>query len=168
MHRETLIRRAAIAGAAAMWTMVAAVAGCAAPTASTAPTSPVSTTPATLAGTHWQLLALQSMDDAQGTTRPADPSAYTLHFGLDGRAALRVDCNRAMGTWQATPAADGRSGALQFGPLAGTRAMCPPGSLAPRLMRDLPFVRSYVLRDGQLHLSLMADGGILSWVPAPR
>lgn len=124
--------------------------------------------PATLAGTQWQLVALQSMDDAQGTTRPADPAAYTLHFGPDGRAALRVDCNRALGTWQATPAADGRSGALQFGPLAGTRAMCPPGSLEPRLMRQLPFVRSYLLRDGQLHLSLMADGGILSWMPAPR
>lgn len=134
------------------------------PSATTATVEP----PATLIGTQWQLVALQSMDDAQGTTRPADPAAYTLHFGPDGRAALRVDCNRAMGTWQATPAADGRSGALQFGPLAGTRAMCPPDSLAPRLMRQLPFVRSYLLRDGQLHLSLMADGGILSWMPAPR
>lgn len=36
------------------------------------------------------------------------------------------------------------------------------------MMRQLPFVRSYLLRDGQLHLSLMADGGILSWMPAPR
>jgi hypothetical protein len=43
--------------------------------------------------------------------------------------------------------------------------MCPPGSLAPRLMQQLPFVRSYLLRDGRLHLSLMADGGILSWAP---
>lgn len=46
--------------------------------------------------------------------------------------------------------------------------MCPPGSLAPRLMRDLPFVRGYLLRVGSLHLSLLADGGILSWAPAPR
>ena len=163
------MRRAALMGPAC-WVIAALLsaaglaAGCAATSATPAPTDP----PAVLTGTHWQLVALQSMDDAQGTTQPADPAAYTLHFGPQGRAALRVDCNRAMGTWQATPSADGRSGALHFGPLAGTRAMCPPGSLAPRLMRDLPFVRSYLLRDGQLHLSLMADGGILSWAPAPR
>ncbi|RVT50929.1 META domain-containing protein [Rubrivivax albus] len=163
MHRATLNRPAVLAGTAVVSAMAAAVmAGCA------AAMGPGTAAPATLEGTQWQLVALQSMDDAQGTTRPADPGAYTLHFGPEGRAALRVDCNRAMGTWQVTPAADGRSGALQFGPLAGTRAMCPPESLAPRLMRDLPFVRSYLLRDGQLHLSLMADGGILSWAPAPR
>lgn len=133
--------------------------------ACTLPAAPAPTPPG-LAGTTWQLVAMQSMDDAQGTTRPADPAAYQLRFGADGRATLRVDCNRAMGTWQATPSADGRSGSLQFGPLAGTRAMCPPGSLEPQLMRQLPFVRSYLLRDGQLHLSLMADGGILSWAPA--
>ena len=45
--------------------------------------------------------------------------------------------------------------------------MCPPGSLAPALGRALPFVRSYLLEGGQLHLSLMADGGILTWAPAP-
>lgn len=153
MHREALSRRSA---AAAVLVAAVAVGACALPAAPTPPG---------LAGTAWQLVAMQSMDDAQGTTRPADPSAYTLRFGSDGRAALRVDCNRAMGTWQATPAADGHSGSLVFGPLAGTRAMCPPGSLEPRLMRQLPFVRSYLLRDGQLHLSLMADGGILSWAP---
>ncbi len=136
----------------------ALLAACALPAAAPQP-------PASLAGTAWRLVAMQSMDDAQGTTRPADPSAYELRFGADGRVALRVDCNRAMGTWQATPSADGRSGSLGFGPLAGTRALCPPGSLEPRLMRQLPFVRGYLLRDGQLHLSLMADGGILSWTP---
>lgn len=153
MHRETMNRRSA---AAAVLVTATAVGACA---------LPVAPTPPSLAGTTWQLVAMQSMDDAQGTTRPADPAAYTLRFGTDGRAALRVDCNRAMGSWQATPSADGNSGTLTFGPLAGTRAMCPPGSLAPRLMQQLPFVRSYLLRDGQLHLSLMADGGILSWAP---
>ena len=60
-----------------------------------------------------------------------------------------------------------RSGSLQFSALATTRAMCPHGSLAPALGRALPFVRSYLLEGGQLHLSLMADGGILTWAPAP-
>lgn len=119
-----------------------------------------------LGGTRWRLVAIQSMDDAQGTARPAADAAYTLHLDAEGRAVLQLDCNRATGRWQQTPAADGHSGQLQFGPLAATRMMCPPGSLEPRLQRMLPYVRGYLLRDGQLHLSLMADGGILSWAPS--
>jgi heat shock protein HslJ len=121
--------------------------------------------PPTLAGTQWQLTAIQSMDDAQGTTRPSDPQHYTVSFGADGRAAFRLDCNRASTTWQITPSADGLSGQLSFGALAATRAHCGPHSLDQRLASQLPYVRSYLLRDGQLHLSLMADGGILSWSP---
>ena len=40
-----------------------------------------------LVGTSWQLHAIQSMDDAQGTTKVADPSHFTLEFGRE--AALR-------------------------------------------------------------------------------
>ena len=121
----------------------------------------------TLAGTSWQLVQFQSMDDAQGTTRIADPTLYTVSFGADGRVALRLNCNRATGSWQATPAADGMSGSLGFGVLAGTRALCPPPSLDEKLLRDLAYVRGYLLRDGQLHMSLMADAGIYSWQPLP-
>ncbi|MBL8316348.1 MAG: META domain-containing protein [Rubrivivax sp.] len=124
-----------------------------------------------LSGSRWVLVAIESMDEAQPTARPDDASRYRLAFGAQGQASLQLDCNRGSGTWQATPSAQaepGRaSGSLVFGPIATTRAMCPPGSLAPRLERALPYVRSYLLKDGQLHLSLMADGGILSWRPAP-
>lgn len=120
-----------------------------------------------LAGTSWELVQFQSMDDAQGTTRISDPSLYTVSFGADGRATLRLNCNRATGPWQAQPAADGRSGSLGFGVLAGTRALCPPPSMDERLLRDLAYVRGFLLRDGQLHMSLMADGGIYSWRPLP-
>lgn len=37
-----------------------------------------------LAGTHWSLRSIQSMDDSQGTTHVDDPSRVTLHFGADG------------------------------------------------------------------------------------
>jgi len=47
-----------------------------------------------------------------------------------------------------------------------TRAMCPPGSLHDRIVRHLPIVRSYVVRDGRLFLSLMADGGIYEFEPS--
>ena len=125
----------------------------------------------TLAGTRWQLVAIQSMDDAQGTVRPAEPARYTLEFGADGRVAVRLDCNRGSATWQAQPAAQGgphgASGQLLMGPLAVTRAMCSQDSLAPRLTSSWPYVRSYLIEAGHLHLSLMADGGVLSWAPAP-
>ena len=34
------------------------------------------------AGTTWQLVSIQSMDDAQGTTRVDDPSRLTLKFSF--------------------------------------------------------------------------------------
>jgi len=133
-----------------------------------APTAPASP----LAGTHWQLVAFESMSDEQGVARPPDPATYTLAFGTDGRASFRLDCNRGSATWKASAATGDtpgrRSGSLEFGALATTRAMCPPASLEPRLVKALPYVRSYVLMDGRLHLSLFADGGILVFAPAPR
>lgn len=54
---------------------------------------------------------------------------------------------------------------LQFGPLALTRAQCPPGSLHDRVVKDWEFVRSYILKDGHLFLALMADGGIYEFAP---
>ncbi|MEE4238383.1 MAG: META domain-containing protein [Anderseniella sp.] len=116
-----------------------------------------------LANTDWQLVAIQSMDDAQGTTKIADPSRFTVHFGADGRASFRLDCNRGTGTYKVEPAADGSSGSLAFGPVAATHALCPPPHVDERVARDLAYVRSYLLKDGKLYLSLMADGGIYEW-----
>ncbi|MDQ1349045.1 MAG: hypothetical protein QG573_2423 [Acidobacteriota bacterium] len=118
-----------------------------------------------LAGTRWRLVEIQSMDDAIGTARPDDPSLYTLAFQADGRLAMRLNCNRGNGPWKATPAADGPSGSLEIGPLAVTRALCPPPSLDERIARDMDFVRGYLVRDGRLSLTLMADGGIYVWEP---
>ncbi len=121
--------------------------------------------PSRLAGTSWELIQFQSMDDAQGTTRVADPTLYTVTFGADGNASFRLNCNRAMGSWTATAASEGVSGTLGFGRVAATRALCAPPSLDERLVRDLGYVRGYLLRDGMLHMSLMADAGIYSWRP---
>lgn len=118
-----------------------------------------------LAGTEWRLIEIQSMDDAIGTVRPDDPAKYTLALGADGTAAMRLDCNRGSGRWSATPGPSGASGTFRIGPLAVTRAMCPPPSLDARIARDMGYVRSYLLADGRLHLSLMADGGIYVWEP---
>ena len=116
------------------------------------------TPPASLAGTSWQLVRIQSMDDKVAT--PTDRSKYTMTFGADGRVYMRVDCNRGSGTWKSAQASQ-----LVFGPMAMTRAMCPPGSLHDRIVKDMPYVRSYVIKDGHLFLSLMADGGIYEFEP---
>lgn len=115
-----------------------------------------------LADSSWRLQEIQSMSDDQGTTRPGPDRSYTLRFGADGRAAFRLDCNRGMASYTATPSEPGRGG-LGFGNLGMTRAMCPPGSLDTRIARDMPWVRSYRVQGGQLSMSLMADGGVYIW-----
>jgi para-nitrobenzyl esterase len=49
--------------------------------------------------------------------------------------------------------------------MALTRAMCPQGSLHDPLVKRWPFIRSSVLKEGHLFLSLMADGGIYEFAP---
>jgi para-nitrobenzyl esterase len=120
-------------------------------------TSPQGAAPS-LGGTSWQLVKFQSSDDK--TLTPDDKAKYTIAFGTDGAVSARIDCNRGNGTWKSSGANQ-----LQFGPLALTRAMCPPGSLYDRIAKDWDFVRSYIIKDGHLFLSLMADGGIYEFEP---
>ena len=120
-----------------------------------------------LTGTDWRLVEFQSMDDAIGTLRPADSSVFTMRLDRDGTVSMHLDCNRATGSWSAEPSTDGDSGRFGFGQLASTRALCPPPNLDERIVRDAQFVRGYMLRDGRLYLSLMADAGIYTWQSVP-
>ena len=112
-----------------------------------------------LGGTSWRLVKFQGGD---GTVLvPEDKSKYTLAFADDGVVNARIDCNRGRGGWKSAGPSQ-----IEFGPMAITRAMCPPGSLHDQIVKQLPHVRSYVLKDGRLFLSLMADGGIYEFEPA--
>jgi len=93
------------------------------------------TGPVSLAGTDWQLVKFQGGDGA--TLTPDDRSKYTIEFLSDGGVAMRIDCNRARGSWKSSAPSQ-----LEFGPLAMTRVQCPTGSLHDRVARDLSFVRS--------------------------
>jgi heat shock protein HslJ len=119
-----------------------------------------------LTGTRWRLVEVQSINDDQGTTKTPDPGKFTVDFGADGRAAFQIDCNRGNGSWTATPSGNDDSGTLTFGPIATTRMMCPQPSLDQIVAEALSCVRSYLIRDQKLHMSLLADGGILVWEPA--
>ena len=112
-----------------------------------------------LAGTSWQLVRFQGSDDT--TLTPDDRSKYTIAFGADGQLTARIDCNRGRGTWKSSG-----SNQLALGPLALTRALCPAGSMHDHIVKQWSNIRSYVLRDGHLFLSLMADGGIYEFEPA--
>jgi para-nitrobenzyl esterase len=123
-------------------------------------TSPVSSSPS-LEGTSWQLVKFQGGD---GTTlTPDDRAKYTVQFMADGQLTARVDCNRGRGTWKS-----GGPSHLELGPMALTRAQCPPGSLHDQIVRQWGNVRSYVVKEGRLFISLMADGGIYEYEPAPK
>ena len=122
---------------------------------------PTPAAPAELAGTSWRLVRFQGGDDA--TLVPEDRDRYTLDFQPGGGLAARIDCNRGRGKWTVTPPAG-----LALGPLALTRAMCPPSPLTDRLAKDWTYVRSYVVKDGHLFLSLQADAGTYELEPASR
>jgi para-nitrobenzyl esterase len=135
--------------------LVALVSGCASPAPVTGPAAS-----AGLQGTSWRLVQI-SMSD--GVTKPAiERARYTIGFGENDVLNVRFDCNRGRGSWKSSGPNN-----LEFGPLALTRAMCPMGSLHDDLVRQWPYVRSYVVKDGRLYLSLMADGGTIEFEPAP-
>jgi heat shock protein HslJ len=124
-------------------------------------------TPKPLTGTSWQLLSIESMAPAeQPSTTIDEPGLYRVTFGDDGRATFQVHCNRGSSTWQAEAAAPD-SGSLTFGELALTRMFCPQPSADTKVAAALGQVRSYLLSDGKLHMSLEADGGIMHWERGP-
>ncbi len=106
-----------------------------------------------LGGTSWQLVKFASSDGK--ALVPDDRTKYTIGFAADGSLAARIDCNRGRGTWK-SPAPN----QLQLGPLALTRAVCPPGSLHDHIVKRWSSIRTYVVKDGHLFLSLAGDGGV--------
>lgn len=116
------------------------------------------TAPQTLAGTSWQLVKFQGGDGSVVT--PDEKAKYTVAFAADGTISMRIDCNRGRGGWKSAA-----PGQVEFGPMAITRAACPPESLHDHIVGRWPYVRSYVVKDGRLYLSLMADGGIYEFEP---
>jgi heat shock protein HslJ len=117
----------------------------------TSPASP-------LAGTSWRLVKFEGGDDT--VLKPDDPSKYAVEFAADGNLSARVDCNRGRGTWKSAG-----SNQITLGPMALTRAQCPPGSLHDQIVKQWGNIRSFVIRNGHLFLALMADGGIYEFEP---
>ena len=54
-----------------------------------------------MAETQWRLVRFQSMDDGVGEITPEDPAVYTMTLNAYGTVQMHLNCNRAVGTWQA-------------------------------------------------------------------
>ena len=119
-----------------------------------------------LDGTSWTLVEITSPDDKTGTVTPDDPSQYTMTLAADGKVAMKLNCNRGSGTWEAG-SAGGNSGSFTFGPIITTKVFCKPPSLDQQIASDAEYVRSYVLEGDTLYLNLMADGGTYVWQKSP-
>ena len=116
---------------------------------------------ADLVGEPWRLVQFQGGD---GTVlKPDDPAKYTVQFNADLSGSARIDCNRGRATWKSAGANQ-----VELGPLALTRMMCPAGSLHDHIVKQWRYVRSYVIKDGRLVLSLMADGGTYTFERAAK
>lgn len=138
--------------------LATALAGCATdvppvmPGAVNAPPPPMAAVgDALLTGTVWRWTGTLMSDDARIT--PDAPERYTLEFQPGGKVAVRADCNRGAGSYVLN------GGALTFGPLAMTRAMCPPGSRDAEFLRGLAAVQGQLFRGSDLVLTLKLDSG---------
>jgi heat shock protein HslJ len=132
--------------------------GCAA--ASAPPSQKTADAASPLAGTHLQLVQLQSSE--VGTLKPEDPTRYVMDLIAGGRFAMQLDCNRAVGQWEARPTS-ATSGSVSFGAAAMTLAACLPGSMDARIASDLERVRTYTLDGDRLKLALEGNGGVYTW-----
>lgn len=130
-----------------------------APSAAGEPGAATDSPASELAGTKWELLKIQSMDDTSWA--PAHPSRYTLLFDPGGTAYMQFDCNQGNAEWSSEG-----PGQLAFTLIASTSALCQDDGLSERYARQFEYVRSYLLRDGHLFLATLADGAIIEFRPA--
>jgi heat shock protein HslJ len=114
-----------------------------------------------LTGTSWQLVKFQNSDGE--TVTPNDKSKYTITFGANGRATVRVDCNRGGGPWKYKG-----TNQIEFGSMNISHAKCGPGSLHDSIVREGAAVRDYVIKDGHLFFSLKAGGAAYELEPLAR
>lgn len=83
-----------------------------------------------------------------------------VSFAADGKVSAQIVCNRGSGAWKSEG-----PGQVNFGPMAVTTMACMKSGDVDRFGRDWINVRSYVIRDGHLFLSLVAEGDTYEFEP---
>lgn len=113
-----------------------------------------------LGGTAWRLVQMGAANDV---LTPREDVAYTLVFGMDGTLTVEVDCNRGSGSWSSRGA-----GKIEFGPIATTRAICPPGSLHDDFLAAIARVDAYALEDEHLLLAAGPEDAVMEFEHAAQ
>lgn len=113
---------------------------------------------ALLNNTAWQLVQIQSMNDEVFV--PQASADYILRFRPQGQLSVSADCNQVAGHWVRSSQSQ-----LVFDQMVSTLAQCSQSSISERFVRDLNYIRSFVLQDSHLYLATMADGSILEFSP---
>lgn len=125
-----------------------------------APPPPITAAADTLlTGTVWSWQGTQMSDDAR--VAPDAPERYTLEFEPGGKVNIRADCNRGSASYLLN------GSTLSFGPIALTRAMCPPGSRDAEFLKGLQAVSGQLFRGNDLVLTLKFDSGSMRFT-TPR
>ncbi|MEQ8772529.1 MAG: META domain-containing protein [Erythrobacter sp.] len=116
-----------------------------------------SSMPHPLEGTSWRLVDVET--SGTSTTLTDEVSArHTITFEED-RAFMRLDCNRGNGNWSAAMPRDG-NGTISFGPVAATRAYCPPPSFGEVLASELPKATGFTLKPDEERLLIRSEGAV--------
>ena len=95
-----------------------------------------------LTGTDWQLVAIDTSGSTT-TLTPALQRRHTLAFADGGEVQLQLDCNRGRSTWTAGQPANG-AGSISFGPVAGTKMLCPQPSFGDQLAGGLEGAQRFI------------------------
>ena len=100
-----------------------------------------------LVGTTWQLKRMMGQD-----IHPKDDQ-FVFTFSADGNFSGLGACNRMMASYTSSD-----KGALQIGPLAGTRRMCPDQALEAEFTKIASRITHYEV-DGNM-LMLLSNGEV--------
>ena len=112
-----------------------------------------------LHGTSWQLVRLEGGDGQ--VLEVSDRSRYTLAFKDDGKIAATIFCNRGVGTYTSSGLSK-----ISFGLMALTRAFCMPDDpIENRITEDWASISSFAIKNGNLALTVMNDGGVYIFEP---
>lgn len=112
--------------------------------------------PASLAGQvfQWQY----SLKEDGTRVQPASPERYQLRFSSEGRISLKADCNHYAASVRLT------GSVFTSGPMIGTRALCPKGSLERPYINFIESASQWSLDGSQLTLRRPHDGGLIVFV----
>ena len=143
--------RKTVSAAGFVLALVLTLGACATPTPDTLPTE--------MLGVEWQLHSVLESEPAAQSVIP-DPQRYTIQFTAEGTAAIRADCNDALGNYTV----QGSSMTITLGP--ATLAFCGEDSGDQLYMAALGQVSSYALSEFGMQLAVGDDAARLSFIEA--